>query len=232
MTLQPGTGVISGSPKAGGTFLFTVRVTCPVYDKAAAAGGSVTAQLSLTVNVASLAITTGTPLPTARLSLPYSVKLGAAGGITPYTWSVVAGQLPPGLKLHPATGVLSGTAGASGTYTFTVRVTDSQSPAQTEEATETLTVVSPLGVTALIHAAVVGSPYTAQLSASGGLAPYTWSLIDGSQLPAGLSLNPDGSITGVPEGGDNAPFTVEATDAEDPPMSSDITLTIPFGYNI
>ena len=161
LTLHPGTGVISGSPKAGGTFVFTVRVRCAVYGKAAAAGVA-TEQLSLTVTVATLNITTGTTLPPARAGLPYSVKLGAAGRITPLTWSISKGVLlPPGLKLHPATGVISGIPSGSGAWDFTVGVTDSESPARADDIRETLTVLSPVAVTTgSLPAASVGSPYT------------------------------------------------------------------------
>jgi hypothetical protein len=117
--------------------------------------------------------------------LPYSVKLGAAGGITPLTWSISKGVLlPRGLKLHPATGVVSGIPSGSGAWDFTVGVTDSESPAQVDDIRESLTVIPQLTVaTTGLPAASVGSPYTAQLSASGGVAPYTWSLIDGTQPP-------------------------------------------------
>lgn len=105
-------------------------------------------KLYLTVNVATLNITTGTTLPSARAGLPYSVKLGAAGGITPLTWSISKGVLlPPGLKLHPATGVISGIPSGSGAWDFTVGVTDSESPAQADDIRETLTVLSPVAVT-------------------------------------------------------------------------------------
>jgi hypothetical protein len=233
LTLQPGTGVISGSPKAGGTFSFTARVSCPAYDAAGPATAVATTQLTLIVNVAPLQITTGTSLPTARAGLPYSVKLDAAGGTTPFTWSIASGALPAGLTLHPATGVISGTPAVSGEYDFTASVTDSEAPAQANNVIETLRVLAPLAVTTTsLPAASVGSPYLAQLSASGGTFPYTWSLADGSQLPAGLSLSPDGSITGVPEAGGNASFAVEVTDAQNPPVSSGAVVTMTIGFNI
>ena len=40
------------------------------------------------------------------------------------TWNVVAGQLPAGLTLNPSTGVISGTPSGSGSYSFTILVTD------------------------------------------------------------------------------------------------------------
>ncbi|MFP2896042.1 lamin tail domain-containing protein [Corallococcus sp. 4LFB] len=42
----------------------------------------------------------------------------------------------------------------------------------------------------------VGQPYAAQLSASGGLAPFTWSFT--GTLAAGLTLSSDGALSGTP----------------------------------
>lgn len=54
----------------------------------------------------------------------YSPTLSATPGRPPYTWSVGAGALPPGLTLS-ARGDISGTPTASGVFTFTVVVRDS-----------------------------------------------------------------------------------------------------------
>jgi hypothetical protein len=236
LTLHPGTGVISGTPRVGGVFRFTARVSCPAYGKAGLV--TATANLSLAVNVAPLQITTGSTVPTAEVGVQYSLKLDATGGIGPFTWSIASGSfLPPGLWLDPSTGVISGgavfTAAFSGHASFTVSVTDSESPAQVADLLVSMTVIPPLSVaTTSLPVASVGSPYTAQLSASGGVAPYTWSLIPGTQLPAGLSLSPDGSITGIPEAGGSAWFGALVTDAHDPSgiASSPVYMTV--GFNI
>lgn len=58
------------------------------------------------------------------VAAPYSQALQVTGGLPPYTFSVV-GELPPGLALDSATGVVSGTPTTPGTYSFSVGVSDS-----------------------------------------------------------------------------------------------------------
>lgn len=58
---------------------------------------------------------------------PYSTTFSASGGTGPYTFAVTTGTLPTGLTLNGGTGVLSGTPTTAGTYSFTIRATDSLS---------------------------------------------------------------------------------------------------------
>ncbi|MFM6973645.1 MAG: putative Ig domain-containing protein [Agromyces sp.] len=117
LTLSSG-GVLSGTVTTAGTYSFTVAVTDAVAQRS-------TRVLSLTVAPPPLAITT-TSLPNAMRSKTYSATLRATGGKPGYTWSIASGSLPAGLILTASTGVISGKAtAAKGTYSFTVRVTDS-----------------------------------------------------------------------------------------------------------
>ena len=81
-------------------------------------------------------VITTSSLPDAPINLTYNVTLTATGGTAPYTWSLASGTLPPGLSLN-ADGTLtggasatppSGTSANAGTYTITIKVSDSQSP--------------------------------------------------------------------------------------------------------
>lgn len=59
----------------------------------------------------------------------------------------------------------------------------------------------------------VGLPYRLALDASGGIGrPYTWSLTSGA-LPPGLTLSPDGSLTGTPTRAGTSLFTTSVTDS-------------------
>lgn len=71
-------------------------------------------------------ITCGNPPPGTQ-GIAYSHTFPATGGDPPYTYSISAGELPPGLTLNASTGVASGTPTVSGTYVFTVAIVDSNS---------------------------------------------------------------------------------------------------------
>ncbi|MCZ6601921.1 MAG: Ig domain-containing protein, partial [Planctomycetota bacterium] len=74
-----------------------------------------------------LVIVTQSPLPEAFEGTPYSFNFVATGGLLPYIWTFQNGTLPAGITLDTS-GLLSGTPTGSGTYTFTVRVTDRRTP--------------------------------------------------------------------------------------------------------
>ncbi len=76
-----------------------------------------------------LTVTT-TALAAGMVGEAYSETLEATGGTTPYTWSMSADNLPAGLSLNPTTGEISGTPTEMGTANFTVKVTDSATPAE------------------------------------------------------------------------------------------------------
>ena len=74
----------------------------------------------------------------------YSDSVGAGGGTTPYSWTIVgSGNFPPGLTTQPDSTThnlnITGTPTAPGTYTFTAQVKDSSSPQ--ESASQQYTIV-------------------------------------------------------------------------------------------
>lgn len=72
------------------------------------------------------ALTAACPVvPTAEIGVPYSGFVVASGGVAPYTFALFSGSLPPGLSLNTSTGEISGTPTTAGSYSWTVRVTDS-----------------------------------------------------------------------------------------------------------
>ncbi|MBM4219684.1 MAG: hypothetical protein FJ171_08655, partial [Gammaproteobacteria bacterium] len=72
---------------------------------------------------------TTTSLAAGVVGAPYSQSVAATGGTGTRTFTTSAGALPAGLSLNPASGAISGTpSGTPGTSSFTITVTDSASP--------------------------------------------------------------------------------------------------------
>lgn len=67
-------------------------------------------------------------------------QLQATGGSGSYLWSIPAGTLPPGLRLDPAAGLISGKTPVKGSWTFQIMVQDAQNTASSQAAVITLNV--------------------------------------------------------------------------------------------
>src|SRR5579872_1740117 len=64
-------------------------------------------------------------LPSAIVGTSYDATLSVTGGVAPYRFSIVSGQLPSGVNLADNTGTFSGTPAAAGNFSFAVSVSDS-----------------------------------------------------------------------------------------------------------
>jgi hypothetical protein len=214
LSLDPG-GQIVGTPTGHGTSAFTLQVTDSASTPATATG-----QYSFTIyRGAPLAVTT-TGLDAATQGSPYSEPLNAAGGVAPYTWSLVSGKLPAGLQVDPS-GNIVGTPTQFGTSTFTLGVTDSATPtAAVVKQALTLTVEAlppaPPSFTADSPDSPVAlnSSYFYQFQASGNPAPK-FSVSSGS-LPPGLKLAKNGLLSGTTTGAGTFTFQVTASNGRSP----------------
>ena len=182
------TGYLTGTPMALGTYTFSIGVTD---------SQSAYAEREFTIEVTEpLTITSTSPLPSATKTSNYFYSIQATGGTLPYTFVQTTGTLPVGLTLS-STGNLSGTPPATGTYDFTVEVTDASS--RTDEKSFHLEVFNPLVITtSRLNDGIVGSAYSQTLNASGGFGDYLWQVYSGT-LPTGLSLDAaSGVLSGTP----------------------------------
>ncbi len=193
----------------------------------------------------------GSQIPCASNGVPYSATIAVTGGVSPYTFTLVpgSGSLPAGLTMNQS-GVINGRptgpiSGQPNPATFTVQVTDNSTTptSATQPYSIYVSPASPLQLTA-VSPLTTGYPnyaYGTSISTTGGVRPFTFSLVSGS-LPPGLSLNTsNGVISGTPQcptGGTGAcaapptpySFTVQVTDSTLPTpqtvTSNPLTITI------
>lgn len=128
-------GVLSGIPLASGDFFYNVSVT----DAAGVTGNTGCVMVVTeppTAACATISATQGTPMA--------PVALVATGGVGPYTFS--ATDLPAGLAIS-SNGTISGTSTVSGTFAYTVTITDSMGAVGTLHCSLSVTPVSSTGYT-------------------------------------------------------------------------------------
>ena len=224
LAINASSGAVTGTPAPSS--VGTANATFKVTD---AGQQSVTSTLSIIISPLPLAITT-TSLPAGAVSSPYpATTLQASGGVAPYTWSLASGSsLPAGLSLS-ASGVVSGTPASAGSSMVTVVVTDSV--ATTTQATLTLVIAGSSPALSLttttLPAATLSAAYSAALTAAGGVTPYSFSLLSGNTLPAGLTLATGGAISGTPSQPATKTFVVQVVDSSTPtPLSQTASLSI------
>ncbi len=213
-------GVISGAPNVATTSTFTVSVT----------DGSSTANRNFTVTVIAPPVITSTSLPNGVVGAPYSATLTGSGGAAPYTWSIVSGQLPPGLTLDPNSGVISGSPKLAGAFTVRVDLTDANSTKA--EANLAITISAALSITtaSVLATGSAGAPYTQSFAATGGAPPYVWTL--SGALPAGLTFSAGGSLGGTPTQVGTFPIAVGVADSAGSKASASYSLVVVSGLAI
>jgi hypothetical protein len=212
-------GMIAGTPTQAGTYPFTVQmkdISIPDLPQ--------TVTVSATIIVDTHLAIVKAKLNDAVQGQTYSDAFAAVNGTSPFRWSVT-GNLPAGLTLDAASGTLNGTTTGSGPYGFTVSVSDSGAPVQSDTATGNLTVVSALAVQSSISfPAYVGKSYSNPLNVIGGTPPYILSIAAGT-LPPGVTIMA-GYLLGTPTQLGTYNFTLKATDTGSPPQTATQALSI------
>jgi hypothetical protein len=239
---DPKTAGVQWSVSGGGT-LSGQTTTSTTYN----APASVTSAFTATVTATSITDPTKTsslqfkvsPLPTitttslaeATAGTAYSATLSESGGTSPYKWTIASGALPTGLILS-STGAISGTpTGPAGNSSVTFQLTDAAGVSASQAITIKVNPPPTLTITtASLPAGTIGIAYSQTLQATGGVPPYSWSLTAGT-LPAGLTLNSAGVISGTPTGTSTSTsnFTVTVTDSQTPThatKSANLSITV------
>ena len=124
--------------------------------------------------------------------------------------------MPVGLSID-ASGNITGTPTAGGTFHFTVQATDSSTGAGPYAGSQavTLTVDAPTITLSpgTLPDGLLSVAYSQQLTASGGTAPYTNFRVTSGTLPPGLTLSTAGLLSGKATAIGSFSFTVTATDS-------------------
>lgn len=201
-------GTLSGQPTKPDSVQLTVEVADSSQPPAHA-------QKTYTLRIRPLLRFAGPRLlADAPVNTSYTEQVSATGGTPPYHFALDSGALPSGLKLQDE-GSVTGTATqtTSSAVSFKVRVTDSDTPAQSVVGDASLTVFSPgllSGATITTQSlpdARLGQPYRYVLQSAKASSP-TWTLTSASP-PDGIILDADtGVLSGAPTAGSRS-FTVQ-----------------------
>ena len=241
------TRTISGTPNGTITASTTYNVILSVRDNISGSTANATLKNStlqtipITIAPYDLKITGPGNATVQQFNAIASQTFTASGGKTPYTFGVSG--LPANLRNSTTTSalVVSGNAtGSPGIYPVTITVRDGNNQTANTTCNVTITGIPPfVWVTdPKLPDGIEFTDYNQNLTVSGGVPPYTFVLANGTQLPAGLTLNNStGRISGRPQSAiDNKTFTINASytvAGNTTTISRNFSLTIkPYGMSI
>ena len=193
LSINTGTGLISGTPKDAGKSAVTISATN--------ANGTTTARLVITI--AGVPVVTSAKTASATQNKAFSYQIVASNSPTSFSVS----GLPTGLALNASTGLISGTPKNVGTATVTINASNA---AGTGSARLTITIQAvPVITSATTATATQGEPFSYQITATGSPTSF-----GASGLPTGLTIDTStGLITGAPKNVGKAAVTISATNA-------------------
>jgi hypothetical protein len=196
-------GVLSGTPTANGTFNFSVTATgfgnCTSAPKAytivIGGGGCPTITLP---NIAT----------SGSVGSPYNESVAASPSGS-YTYTMTSGAPPPGVTFYSAAALLYGYPTAAGSYSFTIKATDSNGCMGSRDYTVNIG----LGFApSLLPDATIGRGYTQRFQPLGTVSGVSFTIPAG-KLPKGLSLATDGTLSGTPTEKGSFPLKLRVADA-------------------
>jgi hypothetical protein len=192
LTLNPTTGVISGTPTTATSGVFTPTIA------ASAQGGAEFWQNVLEIEILPLL---AYPPANAILGTLFTVSPTVSPTVMPGTFSLVGGTLPAGLTLDNLTGRISGTPTTLLSSLVTIQFATGTGHVQTVTANVLIAISGyPISLTYPPSTATIGRPFNLVPTTSGAKGKPTYR-VSGEQLPAGLKLNPKtGAITGTATG--------------------------------
>ena len=116
LSINPTTGLITGTPTASGTVNSTVTLTN--------ANGSNQVPITINVAPAQLSSLTSSPAAYGTVGTPFTYVTTASNNPSAFAITGSPSALPPGLSVDPNTGIISGTPTSAGTYSVTLQITN------------------------------------------------------------------------------------------------------------
>lgn len=228
LTLNPTTGVISGTPTQSGSISTTLRA-----GNAAGLG----AQSTLVLNIV--------PAPLAPAITSAASATGKVGAVAAFSYQTVAtpgpitgygitGTLPLGLSFNTSTGAITGRPAQSGLFTVEITATSDGGTSAPQSLVLNIAPAdnAPVITSGIYAYGTVGAPFSYQITAAGTPvfpsspfpAPFT---LEAVNLPAGLAVNPStGLIEGLPTAAGTFTATLVATNSAGAGPFRDLTIVI------
>ncbi len=221
ISLNPATGTLSGSPSTAGTFSFEVMVTDAPHPDQGSQTFSVPISSGATINVG-LSPASATLTSSQQKQFTATVR-GTSN--TAVTWSAAKGSVDAnGLYTAPAVSVST---------SVVVTATSKADSSKSASATVTVDPVSSQSLTITttnVPQGEQGLAYSAAFAATGGTTPYNWKISAGT-TPAGIAMNANGHLAGMPTAAGTFNFTVTVTDAASKMAIGNFSVNVVAGGN-
>ena len=214
LSVNTATGLISGTVSAG------AAAGSPYSVAISATNSTSTGNATLTISVSQFApVVTSAGTASGQTGAPFSYQITASNAPTAFN----ATGLPSGLSVNTATGLISGTPTAVGSFGVTMSASNG-SGSNAKPLTITITLGAPVVTSPATASGAVASPFSYQITATNSPTSF-----NASGLPAGLTVNTaSGLISGTPTASGSFSVTVSATNAT-ATASQPVTFSIAIG---
>jgi Putative Ig domain len=215
LTLSSTTGTISGVPTKADTFKFGIHVT----DSSGLGGADAFAITVAGATEVGVSVSPSTTTVASAGTVQFTAQVTNTSNVG-VTWTATTGKVSSS-GMYTAPSVTSNT-------NATVTATSNADSSQSASATLTVTApqVAPLDITTQgLTDVTAGVTYSANLKATGGTTPYSWSKTSGT-LPTGMSISSSGSLSGTTTQTGVFTFTVQLADASSPKQTATQSLTL------
>ncbi len=212
LTLNSGTGQITGTPTVAGTFNVTVSAS-----NANPTPGSKVVTFTI---IPAPPVITSPGTASGTIGTPFGAGYTVTATNSPTGFSGT--NLPPGLSVTPGTGVVTGTPSSAGTFNATVSATNANATPGTKAVTFTIFPAIPVITSGGAVSGTTGTAITPyQITATNSPTTFT-----APGLPAGLSINATGLISGIPSVVGTFNITVSAANTNPTAGTKTVTFTI------